>query len=47
MVPSEASGVPALDLAADGRFLIVRRSSEDPRRGILVVENWMEEFRKR
>jgi len=25
----------------------VRPSSDDPRRGILVVENWLEEFRKR
>jgi serine/threonine-protein kinase len=47
MLPSEASLVPALDLAADGRFLFVRRSSDDPRGGILVVENWIEEFRKR
>ena len=47
MVASDASAKPALDLAADGRFLVVRRSSDDPRRGILVVENWMEEFRKR
>jgi len=38
---------PALDIAADGRFLIVRRSSEDPRRGLLLVENWIEEFRRR
>jgi hypothetical protein len=36
-----------LDIAADGRFLVVRRSSEDPRRGLLLVENWIEEFRTR
>ena len=38
---------PALDIAADGRFLAVRRSGEDPRSGLLLVENWFEEFRKR
>ena len=38
---------PDLDIAADGRFLFVRRSSEDPRRGLLLVENWFEEFRNR
>jgi Tol biopolymer transport system component len=36
-----------LDIASDGRFLVVRRSSEDPRRGLLLVENWLEEFRTR
>ncbi len=39
-------GRALLDIAADGRFLIARRSSEDPRRGLLLVENWLEEFRK-
>jgi len=38
---------PTLDIAADGRFLVVRRSSEDPHRGILLVQNWMEEFLRR
>jgi serine/threonine protein kinase/Tol biopolymer transport system component len=33
-----------LDLAADGRFLFVRRSNEDPHRGVLFVENWIQEF---
>ena len=37
----------ALDVAHDGRFLIVHRSSKDPRAGILVVENWFDEFRTR
>jgi len=36
-----------LDIAPDGRFLVVRRSSEDPRSGLLLVENWIEEFRTR
>ena len=43
----DSSSKPAIDIAADGRFLIVRRSSQDPLNGILVVENWFEEFRKR
>jgi len=43
----DREGRPALDIAADGRFLITRRSSEDSRRGLLLVENWLEEFRKR
>ena len=37
---------PAIDIAPDGRFLIVRQSTDDPSNGILVVENWFEEFRK-
>jgi hypothetical protein len=37
----------ALDIAADGRFLAVRRSTEDPHRGILLVQNWTEEFLRR
>ena len=42
-----ASGIePILDIGADGRFLAVRRSSEDPHRGILFVENWFEEFQR-
>ena len=36
-----------LAIAPDGRFLAVRRSSEDPRRGLLFVENWFDEFRRR
>ncbi len=36
-----------LDIAADGRFLFVRRSSEDVHRGVLFVENWIQEFVKR
>ena len=44
-MPSNSDCKPALDIAADGRFLILRRSNEDPRQGILVVENWFEEFR--
>jgi Tol biopolymer transport system component len=43
-----ASGLrPTLDVAADGRFLVVRRSSEDPHQGLLLVENWIEEFVRR
>jgi tRNA A-37 threonylcarbamoyl transferase component Bud32 len=38
---------PALDVASDGRFLIARRANEDPRRGLLLVESWFEEYRKR
>jgi hypothetical protein len=37
----------AIDIGPDGRFLVVRRSTEDPRRGLLLVENWIEEFRPR
>lgn len=37
---------PSLDVAADGRFLVVRERSEDPHRGLLLVENWLEEFSK-
>ena len=37
---------PACSPAADGRFLMVRRVAGDPTSGILLVENWAEEFRK-
>jgi len=36
-----------LDVAPDGRFLVVRRSREDPHQGLLLVENWIGEFVKR
>ena len=38
---------PACDATADGRFLMVRRVPGDPTSGVLVVENWYEEFRAR
>jgi len=38
---------PAIDIAADGRFLVVRRSKQDPFNGLLVVENWITEFKDR
>jgi serine/threonine protein kinase/Tol biopolymer transport system component len=45
---ASAAGLrPTLDVAADGRFLAVRRSSEDPHQGLLLVENWIEEFSRR
>ncbi len=40
------SDKPPIDVAADGRFLLVRRWNEDPQNGLLLVENWLEEFRK-
>jgi hypothetical protein len=45
--PNDIGLESTLDIAADGRFLVVRRSSEDPRVGLLLVENWFEEFSKR
>jgi eukaryotic-like serine/threonine-protein kinase len=39
--------VDVTDVAADGRLLATRRSSEDPRRGVLMVEHWSEELRHR
>ena len=38
---------PAVVAAGNGRFLAVRRAAGDPTSGILVVENWFEEFRPR
>ena len=38
---------PAVVAAGNGRFLAVRRAAADPHSGILVVENWLEEFRPR
>jgi len=38
---------PPIAAASDGRFLAVRRASSDAHDGVLVVENWYEEFRKR
>jgi serine/threonine-protein kinase len=45
--PLANSPKAAIDVSPDGRFLIARRSREDPRRGLLLVENWFEEYRKR
>ncbi len=38
---------PAVVAAGNGLFLAVRRTAADPYAGILVVENWLEEFRPR
>jgi len=38
---------PAVVAAGNGLFLAVRRAASDPYAGILVVENWLEEFRQR
>ena len=38
---------PAVVAAGNGRFLAVRRAAGDPYGGVLVVENWFEEFRPR
>jgi serine/threonine-protein kinase len=41
------SNRPAVVAAGNGRFLAVRRAPADPYSGILLVENWLEEFRTR
>jgi hypothetical protein len=38
---------PPVAAGPGGRFLAVRRAPGDPMNGVLVVENWFEEFRKR
>ncbi|MGZ5428708.1 MAG: hypothetical protein ACXWFS_06850, partial [Thermoanaerobaculia bacterium] len=38
---------PAVVAAGNGRFIAVRRAASDSYSGILVVENWFEEFRPR
>ncbi len=47
VAPSALELAPPVDVAPDGRFLVVRRSLQDLYNGILVVENWYEEFRER
>ncbi len=47
VTPSALEPAPPVDVAPDGRFLVVRRSLQDLYNGILVVENWYEEFRER
>lgn len=46
-IMARGSRPPACAPAADGRFLMVRRVAGDPTNGILLVQNWQEELKKR
>ena len=47
LIDSSQFGRVPIDVASDGRFLAARRASADPRVGLLVIENWAQEFQRR
>jgi Tol biopolymer transport system component len=47
LIDSSQFGHLPLDVAADGRFLVSRRATADPRIGLLVIEHWASEFERR
>ncbi|HEY1434685.1 MAG TPA: protein kinase, partial [Thermoanaerobaculia bacterium] len=47
LIESSPMQRPPIDIARDGRFLVARRATSDPRVGLLVIEHWSSEYERR